>query len=132
MAARSRCPPRGSARPQAWRDRVAVVAMDGFTGFKTASLDAMPDAVTVMEPFHVVALAGDALDRCRQRVQRDLHGHRGRRHDPLYRARRALRTGEKLLTDRQRGRLERLFVDQRHAAVEVTWAVYQAMVAAYP
>ena len=26
-----------SARPQAWRDGVEVVAMDGFTGFKTAT-----------------------------------------------------------------------------------------------
>ncbi len=26
-----------AARPQAWRDRVEVVAMDGFTGFKTAT-----------------------------------------------------------------------------------------------
>lgn len=37
--------------------------MDGFTGFKT-----VPKAVAVMDPFHVVALAGDALDRCRQRA----------------------------------------------------------------
>ncbi|MCT2994530.1 transposase, partial [Propionibacterium freudenreichii] len=26
------------------------------------------DAVEVMDPFHVVQLAGDALDHCRQRV----------------------------------------------------------------
>ena len=26
-----------TARPQAWRDRIEVVAMDGFTGFKTAT-----------------------------------------------------------------------------------------------
>ncbi len=59
----------------AFRNGVDVVAMDGFTGFKTAA-DALPDATAVMDPFHVVALAGDALDRCRQRVQQDLHGHR--------------------------------------------------------
>jgi len=27
------------SRPQAWRDGVEVVAMDGFTGFKTATTD---------------------------------------------------------------------------------------------
>ncbi len=28
-----------AARPQAWRDAVQVVAMDGFTGFKTAAAE---------------------------------------------------------------------------------------------
>jgi transposase len=59
--------------------------MDGFTGFKTAAAEELPDAVTVMDPFHVVRLAGDALDRCRRRVQQAIHGHRGRKGDPLYR-----------------------------------------------
>ena len=89
-------------RDQAWRDRVQVVAMDGFTGFKTATSEELPDAVAVMDPFHVVRLAGDALDRCRRRVQQDLHGHRGRTNDPLYRARRTLHTGADLLTDKQK------------------------------
>jgi len=40
-----------------------------LTGFKTATTEQLPDAVAVMDPFHVVALAGDALDRCRQRLQ---------------------------------------------------------------
>ena len=42
--------------------------MDGFTGFKTATAEELPDAVAVMDPFHVVRLAGDALDRCRRRA----------------------------------------------------------------
>ena len=32
-------------RPEAWRDGVEVVAMDGFTGFKTATAEELPDAV---------------------------------------------------------------------------------------
>ncbi len=63
-----------SERDQSWRDAVEVVAMDGFTGFKTATTEELPDAVPVMDPFHVVRLAGDALDRCRRRVQQQLHG----------------------------------------------------------
>ena len=39
-------------RPQAWRDRVQVVAMNGFTGFKTAANEQLPDAVTVLDPFY--------------------------------------------------------------------------------
>ena len=116
---------------QAWRDAVEVVAMDGFTGFKTATTEELPDAVAVMDPFHVVRLAGDALDKCRRRIQQDLHGHRGRAGDPLYSARRTLHTGTSLLTDKQKTRLEQLFADDHHAAVEVTWAAYQQMITAY-
>ncbi len=118
-------------RPDAWRKGVEVVAMDGFTGFKTATTEELPDATAVMDPFHVVRLAGDALDRCRRRVQQDLHGHRGRKHDPLYRARRTLHTGADLLTDRQRQRLTALFVADEHVQVEATWRIYQRMIAAY-
>jgi transposase len=120
-----------AARPQAWRDAIEVVAMDGFTGFKTAAADELPQAVTVMDPFHSVRLGGDALQECRRRVQQDLHGHRGRRNDPLFRARRTLMTGADLLTDRQRQRLDKLFAIDDHVEVEVTWSVYQNMVAAY-
>ena len=119
------------AREQAFRDGVRVVAMDGFGGYKNAATTALPDAVTVMDPFHVVALAGAKLDACRQRVQQHIHGHRGRAGDPLYRARRTLRTRLELLTPRQRGRLEAVFVNDAHVAVEATWQVYQHIIAAY-
>ena len=118
-------------RPQAWRDAVEVVAMDGFTGFKTATTKELPDAVAVMDPFHTVRLAGDALDGCRRRVQQDLHGHRGRTQDPLYRARRTLHTGSGLLTDKQAERLWMLFADPEHAEVEATWGIYQRIIDAY-
>ena len=118
-------------RPQSWRDGVEVVAMDGFTGFKTATTEELPDAVPVLDPFHVVRLAGDALDRCRRRVQQDTHGHRGFTNDPLYRVRRTLHTGTDLLTDKQTQRLNELFADDDHVEVEATWGIYQHMIAAY-
>ena len=118
-------------RPKGWRQGVEVVAMDGFTGFKSAAVEELPDAVAVMDPFHVVRLAGDALDRCRRRVQQQLHGHRGRRDDPLYRARRTLHTGAELLTDKQADRLRALFEGDDHIEVEATWGIYQRMIAAY-
>jgi len=120
-----------AAQPQAWRDQLEVVAMDGFTGFKTATTEELPDAVAVMDPFHVVRLAGDALDQCRRRVQQDLHGHRGRAGDPLFASRRVLHTGSDLLTDKQHLRLQALFGADEHVEVEATWAIYQAMIAAY-
>jgi len=118
-------------RPQSWRQGLQVVAMDGFTGFKTATTEELPTATAVMDPFHVVRLGGDALDRCRRRVQLDTCGHRGHKGDPLYAARRTLHTGAGLLTDKQKNRLERLFTDDAHVEVEATWGVYQQMITAY-
>ena len=120
-----------ASRPQTWRDGIEVVAMDGFSGFKTATTEELPDATPVLDPFHVVRLAGDALDQCRRRIQQALHGHRGRATDPLYRARRTLHTGLDLLTPRQKARLEALFAGDEHVEVEATWAIYQKMIAAY-
>ncbi|PXA78651.1 ISL3 family transposase, partial [Auritidibacter sp. NML120636] len=119
------------ARPKDWRDGIDVVAMDGFSGFKTASVEELPEAVEVMDPFHVVKLAGDALDEVRRRIQQETTGHRGRATDPLYRARRTLHTGADLLTAKQQERIVDLFADANFTAVEVTWAVYQDIVRAY-
>lgn len=79
-----------AGRDEAWRNGIEVVAMDGFTGFKTAATEEVPDAVAVMDPFHVVRLAGDALDKCRRRIQLAINGHRGLKDDPLYKSRRTL------------------------------------------
>jgi transposase len=118
-------------RDPAWRKGLEVVAMDGFTGFKTATTEQLPDAVAVMDPFHVVRLAADALDECRRRVQLDTRGRRGRKHDPLYAARRTLLTGADLLTDRQQQRLDTLFAADDHVQVQATWGIYQRLIAAY-
>ncbi|MFD4880240.1 ISL3 family transposase [Streptomyces sp. NPDC058420] len=116
---------------EVWRDGVEVVAIDGFTGFKTATAEELPDAVAVMDLFHVVRLADDALGKCRRRVQQTIHGHRGMKNDPLYSTRRTLHTGAGLLTDKQTDRLKALFNDDRHVEVEAPWDIYQRMIAAY-
>ena len=120
-----------SQRDQEWRGRVEVVAMDGFTGFKSAAGEELPQARAVMDPFHVVSLAASKLDQCRRRIQRAITGRRGRAGDRLYRARRTLHTGAGLLTDAQTERLEALFADDRHAAVQASWGVYQRLIQAY-
>jgi len=45
--------------------------MDGFTGFKTATTEELPDAVAVMDPFHVVRVRHAAL--CVRMGVGDLH-----------------------------------------------------------
>ena len=95
-------------RPKAWRDGVkVVVAMDGFTGFKTAANEKLPTATTVMDPFHIARLAKDAPDQYRHRAQQELHRHHGRADDPLFRARRTLHTSNDP-TETINGHLEHL------------------------
>ncbi len=108
------------AQSEAFKAGIETVAMDGFAGFKTAACEALPAAATVMDPFHVVALAGDALDQTRQRVQRETTGHCGRRLDPLYRIRRTLHTGANFLTDRQSRTLTDVLARDEHVEVDVT------------
>jgi transposase len=119
------------AQTDSFRDQVEIVAMDGFTGYKSAAVEAIDSVITVMDPFHVVALVGDKLDHCRQRVQQDTLGHRGRSGDPLYGIRRVARTRAALLTTKQQHRLAKVLADQRHVAFEVTWSVYQEVIDAY-
>jgi Transposase len=69
--------------------------------------------------------------QARQGVQNDTLGHRGRTGDPLYKARRTLRTRNQLLTDKQRTRLDTVFGDDAHLSVEVTWRIYQSIIDAY-
>ena len=93
-----------AARPQEWKDNIEIVAMDGFSGYKSAAVNQLPGAVAVMDPFHVVHIAIDALEQCRQRVQQETLGHRGRKGDPLYAARKTLLTGTDILTDTSQAR----------------------------
>ena len=71
-----------ASQPDTWRENIEIVAMDGFTGFKSAAAEELPDARAVMDPFHVVHLAGNALDECRRRIQQELHHRRWRATDP--------------------------------------------------
>ena len=84
-----------------------------------------------MDPFHVVSLAASKLDQCRRRIQRAITGRRGRAGNRLYQARRTPLTGAGLLTNTQTERLETLFADDRHAAVQASWGVYQHLIHAY-
>ena len=110
---------------------IEIVAMDGFSGYKSAAASQLPGAVTVMDPFHVVHIAIDALEQCRQRVQQETLGHRGRKGDPLYAARKTLLTGTDILTDTSQARLDAVFACPDHADVHATWRIYQDLLAAY-
>lgn len=121
-----------TARGDAFRARVQVATLDPFHGYKNAIDDRLQDATAVLDAFHVVKLGTDAVDRCRRRVQQEIHGHRGRKNDPLYGIRNTLRAGAEHLTDRQRDRLQTAFgADERHLAVWLAWSCAQQLRAAY-
>lgn len=119
-------------RDEKFRDNVTVIAMDGFQGYATAFNKAIPKARKVMDPFHVVRLAGDKLTQCRQRLQVETTGRRGKKNDPLYKNRKTLLTRKSLLTDTQNTRLDELFTfDDDYAPLQTTWSYYQHIIACY-
>jgi transposase len=79
-----------SAQPAWWADRIDVAAIDAFRGYATAIADVLPDATLVIDHFHAIRLASEAVNDVRRRVQQEQLGHRGRKHDPLYGIRRLL------------------------------------------
>ena len=119
-------------RDPGFREQVQVVTMDGFTGYASAVDQVLPGATKVMDPFHVVHLAADKLTGCRQRLQQETTGRRGRKDDPLYKHRRTLLTRTDYLTERQKQRLDMLWAtDDDYVALEVTWMFYQDVIQAY-
>jgi hypothetical protein len=68
-------------RGQQWRDAVRFVAIDMCTIFKSAIVQALPHATLVVDHFHVVQLAHQALNEVRRRVTVQVHGRRGRAGD---------------------------------------------------
>jgi transposase len=79
-----------------------------------------------------VALAVRALDEARRRVQQDALGHRGHKHDPLYRVRRLLRPGADRLSDDARTKLDAaLQAGDPDLEVTVAWHCYQQLRATY-
>ena len=67
-------------QPVWWRDGIEVVSMDPHEGYRSAikaSVELIGEVMIVVDPFHVVRLANQALIKCRQRVQQAIHGHLG-------------------------------------------------------
>ena len=95
-------------RPRGWLDEIRWAVLDLSGPYRAAFDTAIPDARQVADPFHVVRLGNDALDEVRRRVQQQTLGHRGHKHDPLYRARKLLVSASENITDSGRVRLRGL------------------------
>lgn len=111
---------------------VEHAALDPFRGYANAIRDELPDAVAVLDAFHVVRLGTQVVDEVRRRVQQATLGHRGHKDDPLYKIRGLLRHGVEHLSDRQSVRLDTcLAAGDPDLEVAVAWRCYQRLRSAY-
>ncbi len=78
------------SKPARWAAGIRHAVIDPYQPYATALANEVPDAKLVVDHFHVIRLANQALDEVRRRVQHATVGHRGRKGDPLYRIRRRL------------------------------------------
>ena len=119
-------------RPRGQRAGIRWAVLDLSGPYRAAFNAAVPKARQVADPFHVVRLGNDAPNDVRRRVQNQTLGHRGRKDDPLYRARKLLVSASENITDAGRDRLRGLLDagdpygevrDARHAK-ETLRAIY--------
>ena len=109
-------------QPDTWRAAIRYGVLD-LSGPYRATFDVMlPHVSQIADPFHLVRLANQRLDEVRHRVQNQTLGHRGRKNDPLYRARRLLTKADERLDDQGRTRLLGLLdAGDPHGEVRTAW-----------
>jgi len=126
-----------AAQAPAWRAGVRIAALDPAAPYRAALTDpevGLPNATLVLDHFHVSKLANAAIDDVRRRVQQETTGHRGRKHDPLYRIRKLLLLADERLDEQGAARLETALsagdpyeeVGCTHVAKELLRSVYAA------
>ncbi len=119
-------------REQAWRDQIAVAALDPFRGYATALRVELPHATRVLDAFHVVRLGNQVVDEVRRRVQHQQLGHRGHKHDPLFTVRRLLLRGAEHLTERQATKIAAaLAAGDPDGEVRLAWQIAQRLRSCY-
>ncbi len=115
-------------QPVAWKERIRFGALDMSATYAAVYSVMLPKAFQVVDPFHAISLANRCLDAVRRRVQTEQTGHRGRRDDPLYRARRVLLMGEERLDDKATARLTSLLeLGDPNAEVAIAYRVKERM-----
>lgn len=109
-------------QPQQWRERIEWATLDLSGPYRKVFDVMLPDATQVADPFHLVKLANTKIDECRRRVQNETLGHRGRKDDPLYRARRLLTKAHERLDETGDAKLVGLLrAGDPRGEVRMTW-----------
>ncbi|MCB9408873.1 ISL3 family transposase [Mycolicibacterium sp.] len=90
-----------SEQSEAFRAGITHVVIDPSAAYAAAvTREVLPNAVLVVDHFHLVKLANDALTAVRRRVTFDTLGRRGRKQDPEWANRRRLLTARERLAPR--------------------------------
>jgi transposase len=120
------------ARSRDWLAGVGTVALDPWRGYASALVASLSHARVVVDHFHAITLANVVVDQVRRRTQQATLGHRGRKHDPLYRIHKLLLTAAEQLTSQGRVRLRAgLAVGDPTGEVAVAWQGKELLRAVY-
>jgi transposase len=100
-------------QPGEWVAGIKVVSLDPHEGYRAAvrRCQLLADVTMVVDPFHIVRLANQAVTKCRQRVQQATLARRGWKGDPLYGIRKLLLMGAEHLDETGRERLDQALAD---------------------
>ncbi|MGI5509195.1 ISL3 family transposase [Streptomyces sp. CA-106131] len=101
-----------STTPMTWRKSIRYVAIDMSATYRAAIRTGLPDAIVVVDHFHVVQLANKMLSLVRRRSTAEIRGRRGRASDPEWKARRRLLRNREDLTDEQFERMWNPLLDE--------------------
>jgi transposase len=111
-----------------FRAQVQVVAIDPSAPYAAGIRRALPHARIVLDHFHLVMLANQALTDVRQRVAHEQHGRRGRKTDPAWAHRRLLLRAGDTLSPAALTRLEAVLIsDDPSGELSAAWAVNELL-----
>ena len=117
-----------AAQSDAWRAGIEVVALDPSAPFAAAISRLLPQATLVVDHWHLVRLANQAVTEVRQQAAREQLGRRGRRADPAWAHRRLLLTAGDRLSARGQARLRHvLAVDDPSNEIGAAWGVKELL-----
>ena len=106
-----------SERTPAFREAIDYVAIDPAAVYATAihTPGLLPNATLVVDHFHLVKLANDALTKVRRAVTWDLRDRRGRKLDPEWANRRRLLRARERLSDKSFAKMWNAIVSEDHS-----------------
>jgi transposase len=117
-----------AAQPKAWQEGIEVVALDPSAPFAAGIRRLLPQATLVVDHWHLVRLANQAVTEVRQRVAREQYGRRGHKTDPAWAHRRLLLAAGDRLSARGLTRLQRvLAVDDPTNEIGAAWGIKELL-----
>ena len=115
-------------KPHHFRDNICYGALDMSATYSAVYRVTLPGATQVVDRFHLIRLCNQTLDNIRRRVQLKRLGHRGRKYDPLYRARKLLVMRSERLDEEMSEKLNTLLaLGDDEAEVALAYRVKEAI-----